>query len=153
MSAPSDASDMGMVAAIEAARTSLAEGGIPIGASLTGAGGELLATGHNRRVQRQSQILHAEIDCLANLGRYPDYGSTTLYSTLMPCYMCAGAAIQFGIPRVVVGESRNFEGAAELLREHGVEVVDLDLEECTRLLGDFIAANPGIWSEDIGESA
>lgn len=139
-----------MAAAIEEAKASLAEGGIPIGAALTDAGGDVLGRGHNQRVQRESQILHAEIDCLANVGRYSDYPNKVLYSTLMPCYMCAGAVIQFGIRKVVVGESRNFAGAADLLRGHGVDLIDLDLPECIQLLGDFIANHPGLWSEDIG---
>ena len=136
--------------AISEAKLGLAEGGIPIGAALTDANGNVQGRGHNQRVQLKNQILHAELDCLANVGRWSDYGGTTLYSTLMPCYMCAGAVIQFGIPKVVVGESRNFAGAAGLLREHDVELIDLDLLECTQLLGGFIAANPRLWSEDIG---
>ena len=150
MSHQTDSLDAGMKSALEEARSSLQQGGIPIGAALVDGEGNVLGSGHNRRVQLESPILHAEIDCLANVGRFSDYGETTLYSTLMPCYMCAGAAIQFGIPKVVVGEARNFAGAADLLREHGIEVIDLDLPECVRLLGDFIAAKPQLWSEDIG---
>jgi cytosine deaminase len=139
-----------MAAAIAEARASLAQGGIPIGAALGDADGNVLGRGHNQRVQRESQILHAEIDCLAGVGRRSDFAETILYSTLMPCYMCAGAVIQFGIRKVVVGESRNFSGAADLLRSHNVDLIDLDLPECTDLLADFIANNPDLWSEDIG---
>lgn len=150
MSHQADSLDPGMRSALEEARASLRQGGIPIGAALTDDEGNVLGSGHNRRVQLENPILHAEIDCLANVGRLADYSHTTLYSTLMPCYMCAGAAIQFGIPRVVVGEARNFAGAAGLLRERGIELIDLDLPECVRLLGDFIVAKPELWSEDIG---
>jgi len=139
-----------MAAAIEEARVSLEQGGIPIGAALGDAAGNLLGRGHNQRVQQGSQVLHAEIDCLAGVGRRSDFADKILYSTLMPCYMCAGAVIQFGIRKVVVGESRNFSGAASLLRDHNVDLIDLDLPECAHLLADFIADNPGLWSEDIG---
>lgn len=142
--------DKGMISAIEEANSSRQQGGIPIGAALIDASGRVVGKGHNQRVQSKSPILHAEIDCLAKVGRRGDYSDTTLYSTLMPCYMCAGAIIQFGIPKVVVGESRNFTGAADLLREHDVEVIDLNLSECTQLLGKFIVEQPGLWSEDIG---
>jgi cytosine/creatinine deaminase len=142
-----------MSAAIEEARRSLEQGGIPIGAALADADDNVAGRGHNRRVQSGSPILHAEIDCLANAGRRDDYSDTTLYSTLMPCYMCAGAIIQFGIPRVVVGESRNFGGAGDLLSAHHVDVVDLGLPECEELLGTFISERPALWAEDIGEPA
>lgn len=127
------------------------QGGIPIGAAVVDDRGRLLGEGHNQRVQRQSQILHAEIDCLANIGRGAPYSTSTLYSTLMPCHMCAGAIIQFGIKRVIVGESRNFEGARECMAKHGVEVIDLDLVECRELLLAFIANHPTVWFEDIGK--
>ncbi len=143
--------EIGMISAINEARSSRAQGGIPIGAALADGQGRLVGQGHNQRVQHASPTLHAEIDCLEKVGRRDSYSDTTLYSTLMPCYMCAGAIIQFGIPRVVVGESRNFPGAADLLSEHNVEVVDLNLPECAQLLGDFIAEQPHLWSEDIGE--
>ncbi len=141
----------GMDLAIASAQQSLKEGGIPVGAALIDSQGKELGTGHNRRLQKNSPILHAEIDCLANASRRKDYSGTTLFSTLMPCYMCAGAIIQFGIPRVVVGESRNFAGAKDLLQEHGVTVVDLDDPACKDLLEDFIARNPQTWREDIGK--
>ena len=142
--------DPGTSLAISSARQSLEEGGIPIGAALLDSEGRVLGVGHNRRLQKDSPILHAEMDCLANASRRHDYSGTTLYSTLMPCYMCAGAIIQFGIPRVVVGESENFSGAKDLLAKHEVEVVDLDDPVCKGLLGDFIVRNPQTWREDIG---
>jgi cytosine/creatinine deaminase len=142
--------DTGMNRAISAAKESLKEGGIPIGAALVDKRNHVIGLGHNRRIQAKNPILHAEIDCLANAGRRHDYAHTVLYSTLMPCYMCAGAIIQFGIPRVVVGESRNFTGAGELLREHGVDVLDLDDPRCQRLLGAYIDRQPDVWREDIG---
>ncbi len=142
----------GMRSAIQQARQSLSEGGIPIGACLQAADGTQLGGGHNQRVQRSSPTLHAEIDCLETVGRLAGYAGTTLYSTLMPCYMCAGAIFQFRIPTVVVGESRTFSGAGSWLRERGVEVVDLDLDECYELLQGFTAAKPEIWYEDIGST-
>ncbi len=126
-----------------------AEGGIPIGSVLT-RDGLVLGRGHNKRVQEDDPILHAEIDCLRNAGRVGYYGDTTLYSTLMPCYLCAGAVVQFGIKRVVVGEAETFPGAPEFLREHGVEVVNLDLPECKHLMTAFIQGSPTLWNEDIG---
>ena len=141
---------MGMEAAIEEAVRGGREGGIPIGSSLV-RGGELLGRGHNRRVQDDSAVLHAEIACLEAAGRQSSYRDTVLYSTLMPCFLCAGAVVQFGIPTVVVGESANFPGAGEFLRDMGVEVVDLDLPFCKSLLGEFIAKHPELWFEDIGE--
>jgi creatinine deaminase len=143
-------SDTGMNLAIAEAEESLREGGIPIGAALVDDRDHIIGLGHNRRVQSKSQVLHAEIDCLGNAGRRHDYSHTVLYSTLMPCYMCAGAIIQFGIPSVVVGESRHFSGAAELLHEHGVDVIDLDDPRCRELLGAFIDRQPDVWREDIG---
>lgn len=139
-----------MEAAIEEAVRGGREGGIPIGSSLV-RGGELLGRGHNRRVQDDSAVLHAEIACLEAAGRQSSYRDTVLYSTLMPCFLCAGAVVQFGIPTVVVGESANFPGAGEFLRDMGVEVVDLDLPFCKSLLGEFIAKHPELWFEDIGE--
>jgi cytosine/creatinine deaminase len=144
--------EQGMCAAIEQARRSGREGGIPIGAALTGPGGEMLSAGHNRRVQCDSPTRHAEIDCLERAGRMVPYSQTTLYSTLMPCYMCAGAIVQFAIPRVIVGESRTFPGAAQWLQERGVDVVDLDLRECHQMLQAFITAHPEVWLEDIGRA-
>src|SRR3954471_4074723 len=119
-------SDQFMEAAIAQARKSRSEGGIPIGSALM-RDGKLVAVGHNKRVQQSDPVTHAEIDCLRNAGRLGSFRDTTLYSTLMPCYLCAGAVVQFGIKKVIVGESRTFAGAVDLMRHHGVDVVDLDL--------------------------
>lgn len=135
--------------ALAEAAQGYAEGGIPIGSVLV-RGDLVLGKGHNKRVQQDDPVLHAEIDCLRNAGRVGYYGNTTLYSTLMPCYLCAGAVVQFGIKHVVVGEAATFPGASEFLREHGVAVVDLDLAECKQLMTAFIQANPTLWNEDIG---
>jgi creatinine deaminase len=141
--------DAFMQAAIEQARKSLSEGGIPIGSALA-RGGELIAVGHNKRVQENDPVTHAEIDCLRNAGRLGTFRDTVLYSTLMPCYLCSGAVVQFGIRKVIVGESRTFAGAPDFMRSHGVEVIDLDLPECVEMMSSFIAANPQLWNEDIG---
>lgn len=138
-----------MSAAIAEARKGLSEGGIPIGSVLV-KGGRIIGRGHNRRVQEESPVLHAEIDCLRNAGRIGSFRDTTLYSTLMPCYFCAGAVVQFGIPKVVVGESETFAGAREFMASHGVVVEDLDLGECKAMMQAFIAGHPDLWNEDIG---
>jgi cytosine/creatinine deaminase len=138
-----------MEVAIGQARKSLNEGGIPIGSALA-RNGELLAVGHNKRVQEADPVTHAEIDCLRNAGRIGSFRDTVLYSTLMPCYLCSGAVVQFGIPKVIVGESRTFPGGPEFMRSHGVEVIDLDLPECVEMMKQFITANPQLWNEDIG---
>ena len=138
-----------MEAAVAQARISLSEGGIPIGSALA-RHGELIATGHNKRVQESDPITHAEIDCLRRAGRIGSFRDTVLYSTLMPCYLCSGAVVQFGIRRVIVGESRTFAGAPDLMRSHGVKVIDLDLPECFEMMTKFIAENPHLWDEDIG---
>ena len=139
-----------MQAAIDEARLGLAEGGIPIGSVLV-RNGQLVARGHNKRVQEDSAIKHGEMDCLTNAGRQRTYRDTVIYSTLMPCYMCAGTIVQFKIPKVIVGESRTFPGAREFMESHGVEVIDLDLPECVQMMEDFIAARPELWNEDIME--
>ncbi len=136
--------------AIDEAKLGLSQGGIPIGSVLVKEG-KLVASGHNKRVQEQNPILHGEMDCLNNAGRIGSYRNTVIYSTLMPCYMCAGTIVQFKIPKVIVGESRTFPGAVEFMRSHGVEVIDLDLPECVKMMEDFIAAKPELWNEDIGE--
>jgi cytosine deaminase len=141
--------DRFMKAAIAEAKKGRAEGGIPIGSVLV-KGGTILGRGHNRRVQEKSPVLHAEIDCLRNAGRIGSFRDTVLYSTLMPCFLCAGAVVQFNIPKVVVGESRNFAGARVFMESHGVEVVDLDLYECRVMMEAFIAERPDLWYEDIG---
>jgi creatinine deaminase len=142
--------DNHMKAAIEEARKSLSEGGIPIGSVLVKKG-QIIGRGHNKRVQQNDPIMHAEIDCLRNAGRIGKYSETLLYSTLMPCYLCAGAIVQFGIKKVVVGESENFSGAKDFLTSHGVKVVDLNLNECKQLMKKFIQDNLDLWNEDIGE--
>jgi len=139
-----------MRAAIDEAKQGLAEGGIPIG-SVLARGGEIVGRGHNRRVQHGDPIVHAEIDCLRNAGRIGSYQDTVLYSTLMPCYLCAGAAVQFRIPKVIVGESETFPGARAFMESHGIEVVDLHDAECIDLMETFIRENPELWYEDIGE--
>jgi len=139
-----------MQAAIDAAKKGLSEGGIPIGAALV-KNDEIVATGHNQRIQKDNPMIHAEIDCLMNAGRIGSYRGTTLYSTLMPCYLCAGAVVQFGIKKVIVGESKTFDGARKFMEEHGVEVIDLDLDECKNMMTAFIEKNPELWNEDIGE--
>jgi cytosine deaminase len=139
-----------MKAAIAEARAGLNEKGIPIGSVLI-KNGEIVGRGHNKRVQDGDPITHAEIDCLRNAGRVGSYKDTILYSTLMPCYLCAGAVVQFGIKTVIVGESRTFPGAKEFMQQHGVEVIDLNLDECADMMEEFIRENPTLWNEDIGE--
>jgi len=139
-----------MQEAIIQAKKSLSEGGIPIGSTLV-KNGKLVAKGHNKRVQEKNPILHGEMDCLNNAGRIGSYKGATIYSTLMPCYMCAGTIVQFNIPKVIVGESRTFSGAREFMESHGVEVIDLDLPECVEMMQKFIKEKPALWNEDIGE--
>jgi len=139
-----------MLMAIEEAKKGLSEGGIPIGSVLVKEG-KLVAKGRNKRVQKKNPILHGEMDCLNNAGRIGSYRNTVIYSTLMPCYMCAGTIVQFKIPKVVVGESRTFGGAREFMESHGVEVVDLDDPGCVKMMSDFIDNNSELWNEDIGE--
>jgi cytosine deaminase len=137
--------------AVAEARQGLSEGGIPIGAVLVH-DGKVLGGGHNRRVQQGSAIRHGETDCLENIGRLPAsvYARSTMVTTLSPCDMCTGAILLYGIPRVVVGENRNFVGGEELLASRGVELVVLDDAECVDLMATFIAENPTLWNEDIG---
>lgn len=141
-----------LAAAIEQARAGLAEGGVPIGAALV-VDGRLVATGRNRRVQQNSAIRHGETDALENAGRLPasTYARATMYTTLSPCFMCTGAILLYKIPRVVIGENQTFVGAEDLLRAHGVEVLNLQSAQCVDLMDQFIAAHPDIWNEDIGE--
>lgn len=143
-------SDYLMKEAIQEARQGLSEKGIPIGSVLV-KNGVIVGRGHNKRVQDNDPVTHAEIDCLRNAGRVGSYAGAVLYSTLMPCYLCAGAVVQFGIKKVYAGESETFPGAKEFMESHGVEVIDLNLEECKKLMNDFIQANPTLWNEDIGE--
>ena len=141
-----------MSAAIEEAKMGLKEGGIPIGSVLV-IDGKIVGRGHNRRVQKGSAILHAEMDCLENAGRLSavDYQKSTLYSTLSPCDMCSGAALLYGIPRIVVGENRNFQGPEDYVRSRGVELIIMDDKECILMMEDFIRSRPELWNEDIGE--
>ena len=136
--------------AIEEAKKGLKEGGIPIGSVLV-KDGKIIARGHNKRVQENNPMVHAEIDCLINAGRIGSYKGTILYSTLMPCYLCAGAVVQFGIKKVIAGESKTFLGASEFMRQHNVEIVDMKDTECIKMMTEFISANPELWNEDIGE--
>jgi cytosine/creatinine deaminase len=138
--------------ALEEARTGLAEGGIPIGAALFAADGTLLGRGHNRRVQDDDPSLHAETDAFRRSGRRRTYRDTVVATTLAPCWYCSGLVRQFGISKVVVGESVNFSGGISWLRECGVEVVDMACAECLQLLAGFIEAHPELWHEDIGEA-
>lgn len=138
-----------MEAAIAQAKQGLQEGGIPIGSVLI-KDGQIIGRGHNKRVQDGDPVTHAEIDCLRNAGRMGSYQDTTLYSTLMPCYLCSGAVVQFGIKKVIAGESATFPGAREFMESHGVEVIDLNLDECKHLMSEFIQNNPQLWNEDIG---
>ena len=138
-----------MQAAIAQARKSRSEGGIPIGSALA-RDGKLVALGHNKRVQESDPVTHAEIDCLRNAGRIGSFRDTVLYSTLMPCYLCAGAVVQFGIKKVIVGENQTFPGASDFMQGHGVEVINLNLPECVEMMKTFIAENPQLWNEDIG---
>ncbi|MBC7391547.1 MAG: nucleoside deaminase [Opitutaceae bacterium] len=137
-------------AAIDEAKIGLSQKGIPIGSVLV-LDGKIVGRGHNKRVQDNDPITHAEIDCLRNAGRVGSYKNTVLYSTLMPCYLCAGAVVQFGIKKVYAGESETFQGAKEFMQSHGVEVIDLKNEECINMMNDFIKNNPELWNEDIGE--
>jgi cytosine deaminase len=138
--------------ALEEARLGLAEGGIPIGSVLV-IGGQVVGRGHNRRVQKRSAILHAEMDCLENAGRLKpsDYRRATLYSTLSPCDMCSGTALLYRIPRIIIGENRTFQGPEEYVRSRGVELEIVDDAECVELMREFIASRPELWNEDIGE--
>lgn len=139
-------------AAIDEARAGRAEGGIPIGAVLVH-DGEIIGRGHNRRVQMGSAIRHGETDALERAGRQPArvYRESVMYTTLSPCSMCTGAILLYGIPKVVIGENRTFMGEEALLTERGVEVVVLDDATCVEMMRDFIAAEPTLWNEDIGE--
>ena len=139
-------------AAIAEAELGLAEGGIPIGSVLV-IDDRIAGRGHNRRVQRGSAVLHAEMDCLENAGRLraSEYRRAVLYSTLSPCDMCSGASLLYGIPRIVIGENRTFRGPEDYLRSRGVELDVRDDARCVRLMEAFIAARPQLWNEDIGE--
>jgi cytosine/creatinine deaminase len=137
--------------ALEEARRGLAEGGIPIGAALFTRRGALLGAGHNRRVQENDPSVHAETDAFRKAGRQRNYRDKVMVTTLAPCWYCSGLVLQFKIGTVVLGESENFTGGADWLRENGVEVIDLGSRECVGLLADYISSNPEVWNEDIGE--
>lgn len=137
--------------AIEEARLGLAEGGIPIGAALFDGDGDLLGRGHNRRVQENDPSIHGETDAFRKAGRQKSYRNTIMVTTLAPCWYCSGLVRQFGIGTVIVGESVNFQGGIDWLRENGVEIIDMKSNECIEMLQSFIAQNPAIWNEDIGE--
>lgn len=138
--------------AIEEAKKGFSEGGIPIGSVLV-CEGEIIGRGHNQRVQKQSAILHAEMDCLENAGRLTasDYRKSILYSTLSPCDMCSGTILLYGIPRVVIGENKTFKGPEEYMKSRGVELIVIDSDECKYLMEEFIRKNPELWNEDIGK--
>ena len=137
--------------AIEEARQGLAEGGIPIGAALFDREGNLIGRGHNRRVQEGDPSVHGETDAFRKAGRQRRYNDKIMVTTLAPCWYCSGLVRQFGIGTVIVGESVNFQGGVDWLRESGVEVIDLASPECVELLARYIAAHPEVWNEDIGE--
>ena len=139
-----------LAVALAEARAGLADGGIPIGAALFTSDGRLLGRGHNRRVQDDDPPLHAETAAFRNAGRQRSYRDTVMVTTLAPCWYCSGLVRQFGIPKVVLGESVNFQGGESWLADNGVEIVDLDSDECIRMLGGFIAEHPDLWHEDIG---
>jgi creatinine deaminase len=141
-----------MQAALEEAKKGLEEGGIPIGSVLV-IDGKIAGRGHNRRVQKGSAILHAEMDCLENAGRLKakDYQRAVLYSTLSPCDMCSGTALLYKIPKIVIGENKTFQGPEDYVRSRGVELEILNDPDCIKLMEDFIAARPELWNEDIGE--
>jgi cytosine/creatinine deaminase len=138
--------------AIDEAKAGLAEGGIPIGSVLV-IDGRIVGRGHNRRVQKGSAVLHAEMDCLENAGRLKarDYRRSVLYSTLSPCDMCSGTVLLYGIPKVIIGENRTFRGPEDYVRSRGVELVIVDSDECRQLMRAFIENHPELWNEDIGE--
>jgi creatinine deaminase len=137
--------------AVEEARQGLAEGGIPIGAALFNRDGQLLGRGHNRRVQENDPSAHGETDAFRRAGRQRSYRNKIMVTTLAPCWYCSGLVRQFGIGTVVVGESVNFRGGIDWLRQNGIEVIDVNSSECIQMLAKYITANPAIWNEDIGE--
>ena len=140
-----------LAVAIAQARKGLAEGGIPIGAAIFSVEGILIGAGHNRRIQLGDPSLHGETDAFRNGGRQRSYRNLIMVTTLAPCWYCSGLVRQFGFHKVVVGESRNFQGGMDWLRSLGIEVIDLDSTECFSLLSDYIQSNPAVWNEDIGE--
>jgi creatinine deaminase len=140
-----------LAVALAEARKGLAEGGIPIGAAIFDASGNLIGAGHNRRVQNNDPSLHGETDAFRNAGRQRSYRKLIMVTTLAPCWYCSGLVRQFGFGTVIVGESRNFQGGIEWLRSLGIKVIDLDSQDCVSLLSEYIRANPALWNEDIGQ--
>lgn len=141
-----------MALALQEARTGYEEGGVPVGAVMVEAG-QVIGRGHNRRVQDGNPVSHGETDCMKNAGRRSNYARVTMYTTLSPCMMCAGTILQFGIPRVVIGEDENFAGNIDFMRQRGVEVVLLNDRDCIELMAKFIAERPELWYEDIAETS
>lgn len=141
-----------LAVALEEARIGLAEGGIPIGAALFTKAGELVSRGHNRRVQQGDPSVHGETDAFRRAGRQRSYCDLVMVTTLAPCWYCSGLVRQFRIGTLVVGESRTFAGGLDWLREHGVDVIDLDNPDCRKMMEAYIAAHPQVWNEDIGEA-
>jgi cytosine/creatinine deaminase len=137
--------------AVDEARAGLAEGGIPIGAAVFDRQGRLLGKGRNRRVQENDPSVHGETDAFRKAGRQRTYRDKIMVTTLAPCWYCSGLVRQFGIDTVVVGESVNFQGGIDWLRENGIEVINLHSDECVRMLATYVAQNPAVWHEDIGE--
>jgi creatinine deaminase len=137
--------------ALEEARKGLGEGGLPIGSVLADKRGSIVARGHNLRVQTGDPTAHAETVCIRNAGRRRDWPELTLVSTLSPCIMCTGTALLYRIPRIVIGENRNFMGAEDLFRQRSVDVVVLDDRDCIQMMADFVRAKPDLWNEDIGK--
>jgi creatinine deaminase len=138
-------------AALEEARKGLREGGLPIGSVLADGGGRILARGYNLRIQTGDPTAHAETVCIRNAGRRRDWPELTLVSTLSPCVMCTGTALLFRIPRVIIGENRNFKGPEDLFRQHGVTIVVLDDSDCIQMMSEFIRTHADLWNEDIGK--
>ena len=140
-----------LAVALDEARRGLSEGGIPIGAALFDGDGNLLGRGHNRRIQESDPSIHGETDAFRKAGRQRNYRNTVMVTTLAPCWYCSGLVRQFGIGTVIAGESVNFRGGIDWLRENGVKVIDMNSPECIEMLGSYISQNPDIWNEDIGE--
>jgi creatinine deaminase len=140
-----------LAVALAEARKGLTEGGLPIGAAIFDRNGTLIGAGHNRRVQNGDPSIHGETDAFRNAGRQRSYRNLIMVTTLAPCWYCSGLVRQFGFGRLVVGESRNFQGGIDWLRSLGIHVIDLDSQECVAMMADYIRDNPAVWHEDIGE--
>ena len=140
-----------LAVALSEARKGLAEGGIPVGAAIFDADGHVVGAGHNRRVQDDDPSIHGETDAFRNAGRQRSYRDLIMVTTLAPCWYCSGLVRQFGFGTLVIGESRNFQGGVEWLRSLGVKVIDLDSQECVKMMADYIRAHPKVWNEDIGQ--